>query len=441
MQRAPAVTGDVDRDLADAGLPSLPRTAWLAVDLDRLAGNLAAIRAVLPAGTRVTPVVKADAYGHGAVPVARALETAGADGVCVATWDEAVELRRGGIGLPILVLYPVPPALAPEAAAHAVTLTLGDETLLARTLAAWRERATRGAAGTTHATGDILTVQIEIETGLGRGGLPVAALPAAARALAGTAGVVLLGAWSHLGSADDPGRSDGQAVRFDEARRSIDGDGGMVRTWHLAASGGVLADTAPAYDAIRPGLSIYGVLPDDLPIAPARLPLAAALRPVLSLHARPVRVVDLPAGSRISYGSAFVTDRPSRIATLPVGYADGYQRSRTNRVDALVRGRRVPLVGTIAMDAVMADVTDVEGPPVSVDDEFVLLGEQGTRTITAAELARAGTTISWEVLAAMARRLPRVYYAAAGAVGVRTLTDESGQWRGASERTPGEGRR
>ena len=431
---APGLTGGtVDQDLAAAGLPPLPRTAWLAIDLDALVGNLRAIRSAVPDRVLVEPVVKADAYGHGSVPCARALEAAGADGLSVATWDEAIELRRGDVGLPILVLYPVPPAVVVDASNHAVTLTLGDETLLARTLAAWMARPPSGAA--------VLRVQIEVETGLGRGGLAPEALPAAMRAIAATPGVQLIGGWSHLGSPDDAARSRGQEARFDDAQRLIAADGGVARTWHLAASGGMLADAARSYDAVRPGLSIYGVLPDDLPVAAARWDLAAALRPVMSLRARPVRVVDLPAGTGISYGSAFVTDRPSRIATLPVGYADGYQRVRTNRVDALVRGRRVPIVGTIAMDAVMVDVTDVDGPPVSVDDEFVLLGEQGTGTLSAAELARCGTTISWEVLASMARRLPRVYYAAARAVGVRTLTDESGQWRGAKIRIAGDGRR
>jgi alanine racemase len=131
----------------------------------------------------------------------------------------------------------------------------------------------------------------------------------------------------------------------------------------------------------------------------------------------------------VSYGDAFMTARPSRIATLPLGYADGYQRLLTNRTHALVRGERVPLVGSVAMDAVMVDVTDVAPPKVTVDDEFVLLGDQGHGTVTAAELARAGTTISWEVLAGMARRLPRVYYAAARPVGLRTLTEDVGPWR------------
>ena len=145
-----------------------------------------------------------------------------------------------------------------------------------------------------------------------------------------------------------------------------------------------------------------------------------------------MRVAELPAGHGVSYGSSFVTARTSRIATLPVGYGDGYQRVRSSRVEALVRGVRVPLVGTIAMDAVMVDVTDVPGSAVSVDDEFVLLGDQSGGTIPASELARAGTTISWEVLASMARRLPRVYYAAAKPVGIRTLTEEAGTWRGAN---------
>jgi alanine racemase len=141
----------------------------------------------------------------------------------------------------------------------------------------------------------------------------------------------------------------------------------------------------------------------------------------MALHARPVRVVDLPAGSGVSYGPSFVTRRPSRIATLPLGYGDGWARSLSNRASALVRGARVPLVGTVAMDAVMADVTDVPGSAVTVDDEFTLLGEQAGERIDAAELARLRATISWEVVTAMSRRLPRVYHAAAGPLGIETL--------------------
>ncbi|HTC85187.1 MAG TPA: alanine racemase C-terminal domain-containing protein, partial [Candidatus Acidoferrum sp.] len=157
-----------------------------------------------------------------------------------------------------------------------------------------------------------------------------------------------------------------------------------------------------------------------------------ALRPVTSLHARPVRVLDLPAGHGVGYGPSFVTDRPSRIATLPLGYGDGWPRSLSDNAEALLRGRRVPLVGTVAMDALMADVTDVPGERVTVDDEFVLLGAQtgplGSDEIGVAELARRRTSIAWEVVTQMARRMPRVYHAAAVPVGVRTLTEETYLW-------------
>src|SRR6476646_12019684 len=161
-----------------------------------------------------------------------------------------------------------------------------------------------------------------------------------------------------------------------------------------------------------PGLAIYGLVPDELETSALSARAAGRLRPVLSLHARPVRVADLPAGHGISYGPTFRTARPSRIATLPVGYGDGWSRQLSNRATAIVRGRRVPLVGNVAMDAVMADVTDVPGEPVTVHDEFVLIGEQGDERISAVDVARARGTNSWEVVTTLAARLPRVYHAA-----------------------------
>jgi len=167
-------------------------------------------------------------------------------------------------------------------------------------------------------------------------------------------------------------------------------------------------------------------VPDELDAARVTPAVAAGLRPVMSLLARPVRVADLPAGWGVSYGPTFRTTRPSRIATLPLGYGDGWSRRLSNRATAIVRGRRVPLVGNVAMDAVMADVTDVPGAPVDAMDEFVLLGASGGERITVRELAQERTTNSWEVVTAMSRRLPRVYHAAAGPVGLRTLTERRG---------------
>lgn len=349
----------------------------------------------------------------------------------MATFDEALEIRRAGLRLPILIVYPVPPELAPEAARRSFSLTAGDSELLARTLEALRRARAAGRGPRRR-----LRIQIELETGLGRGGfVSPAEAQAAAEAIRAAPGVVLAGLWSHLGSPEDEPRSLGQTARFETATAFLRDGGVRFPVRHLLASGGILAGRVPAYDAVRVGLALYGLVPDDLIAGRPPLPTVPRLRAVMSLHARPVRVADLPAGTPISYGSSFVTRRPSRIATLPVGYGDGWSRGYSNRASALVRGLRVPLVGNVAMDAVMADVSDVPGPPITVDDEFVLLGEQGGSEITAAELARARTTISWEVVTAMACRLTRVYDSASGTIGVRTLVDEAGEWHGSSSGT------
>jgi alanine racemase len=369
-------------------------------------------------------VVKADAYGHGLVPVARRLEDAGADGLSVATFDEAVTLRDAGVQVPVLVLYPIPSELARDAAEQRITLTVGDVDLLGGLLAAVRSAA----------DGPTLHVQIEVETGLGRGGFQPDDAVAATRELLLTTGIEVDGAWSHLAAAADPLRSSAQRHRFETALSILADEGVGISIRHLSGSGGLIAGSVPAYDAVRPGLVMYGVVPDDL-AGNTPTGLAAEIRPVMSLYARPVRVADLPQDWGISYGPSFTTTRPSRIATLPIGYGDGWSRSLTNKAAALVRGRRVPLVGTVAMDAVMADVTEVPGEPVTVDDEFTLLGRQADEQIDAGELARLRTTISWEVTTGMARRLPRVYHAAAGPVGLRTLTAAEDLWLGSSSGT------
>ena len=365
--------------------------------------------------------MKADAYGHGAIPVALALEAAGADGFCVATLDEALALRRAGIARPILVLYPIPAALAGVSARERIAVTAGDDELLSELL-----DALRGAPPEQP-----LDVHLEIETGLGRGGFDEAHLPAAARALATAAGVRLAGAWTHFQAAEDAARSAAQVAAFERATARLVEAGVVVSPRHLAASGGLLLDGVASFDGVRPGLATYGLVPDELLSGAGRAPVdgATELRPILALYARPVRVADVPAGWGISYGPTFTTSRPSRIATLPIGYGDGWPRILSNRADVLVRGRRVPLVGNVAMDAVMADVTDVPGAPVGVGDEFVLIGAQGSERITAADLAAAQGTNSWEVVTNLSARLPRVYHAASVPRETRTLVTDQGDGR------------
>lgn len=408
--QAAGVTSGDSRDL--------PRSAWARIDLDALAGNLAAIRSAVAPGVRIDPVVKADAYGHGAVVVARALEAAGADGSCVATFDEALQLRAAGVRLPILVLFPIPPPLAVEAARRSIAISVGDPVLLERTLARVGEAA--AAARVAGRRPRPLRIHLEVETGLGRGGVEPGAVRGTEERIRATPGVVFAGLWSHLATPEAPAIAGAQADRFAEAVGLL-GKGATRR--HLASSGGLLAGSVPTYDAVRVGLALYGLIPAGFPIASERRTHAAALRPVMSLHARPVRVAELPTGAGVGYDATFVTTRPSRIATLPLGYGDGWTRAYSNRASALVRGCRVPLVGNVAMDAVMADVTDVPGDPVGVDDEFVLLGEQGGERIGALELAAARGTNPWEVVTTISRRVTRVFVAGGRTIGVRTLVD------------------
>ena len=420
----------IEARLRAAGLPPLPRTAWLEIDLERLAGNVRAITGALPAGTLVEAVVKANGYGHGALPVAHAALAAGVRGLCVATLDEALELRSAGVRGPILVLFPIPPDGVVDAARAGIAVAAGDAVVWARGLAAYARARRRGRGRIAD-----LAVHVGIETGLGRDGLALDQAVAAVRALADVPGAHFSGAWSHLQAPGDASRTARQVDRFEAVLDAMASAGLPAPHRHLLATGGLLSveryvgGERPVFDGLRVGLALYGIAPEGLPVGGAATGIHAALRPILSLRARPVRVADLPPGEGIGYGPSFVTARASRIATLPVGYADGWTRSLGNRATALVRDCRVPLVGTVAMDAVMADVTDVPGPPVTPDDEFVLLGEQGEERITAADLARERTTISWEVVASMAARLPRVYTAPAETVGIRTLTHDRGPWR------------
>ena len=378
------------------------------------------LRRLAGPGTPVHPVIKGNAYGHGVLPVARALVAAGADGFCVATFDEALRLRRAGITLPLLVLYGIPAPLAKLAARERIAITADDAALLDILLA-----QLRGSP-----PDQPLEIQLEVETGLGRGGFPVDAVVDAARAIAGVRAARLVGVWTHFQAPEDAARTAAQVERFEAATDALAAAGfGLPR--HMAASGGLVLVGDVGLDGARPGLALYGLLPDEL-LLPGAPPLANGadeLRPVLSLCARPVRVLDVPAGWGISYGPTFITQRASRIATLPLGYGDGWARSLSNRAEALVRGMRVPLVGNVAMDAVMADVTDVPGAPVTVEDEFVLIGAQGSDRITAAKVAAARGTNSWEVVTTLSARLPRVYDAAAVPQGLLTLTGDDSAGR------------
>jgi alanine racemase len=404
----------IDERLVAAGLPPLPRRAWAEIDEDALAGNVAAVRELIGPGVELSAVIKADAYGHGIVPVGRVFEQAGADRLCVAGIDEATALRAAGINLPILVLFPIPAAEVARAAAQRFEIVASDASTTASTLAAWRQSAPPGTQ---------LTVHLEVETGLARGGFKPDAVADATRRITSTPGVRLTGLWSHLARSEDAAATDAQVAEFEAASDAIRDAGLELPSRHISATGGLFAGRAPLYEGVRVGLGLYGLVPDGFPVGESQRAAVAKLRPAMAVKCQPLRVETFPAGTPVSYGGLWTAPRESRIATLPIGYGDGWVRAYSPRACALVRGVKVPLVGSVAMDAVMADVTEVGD--VGLDDEVVLIGAQDGSEIVTNELARVRTTIPWEIVTGMAHRLPRVYHAGPVLKGLRTLSGEA----------------
>jgi alanine racemase len=366
------------------------RQAWAEVDLDILAANLRALRARVGTGRRLIGIVKADAYGHGALPVARRLEAEGIDLLGVALPEEGLALREAGMGVPILVLGAADPSQIPmmdEARLTPVAYSLPFlEALLA-------EGARRGRAISFH---------LKVDTGMGRLGLLPAQLAEALERLdACRDRVALDGMLTHLSCSEDPSdpHTAAQVQRFGAALSMVRAAGWAPRHVHASNSGGLLHAPGGWFDTLRPGLSLYGLDPAGLP--------ADDLRPVLSLRTRVVLVKRLPAGSPVGYGHAWVAPRDSVIGTLAIGYGDGLGRRAFPDGWALVRGRRAPFAGRISMDHCTVDLTAVPG--AAEGDEAVLVGRQGDECIRAEDLAAWEGTISYEVLARLGPRLHRVF--------------------------------
>ena len=373
------------------------RDAWLEIDIDAIRHNVRVISSlVAPSG--VAPVLKADAYGHGVERVAPALAP-DVEALCVATLDEGIAVRALVPGR-VVVLYPVPRRAVPDALRAGLELSL----MCAADLEAVQTGAAEGQPA--------VPLHLCVESGMHRGGIPAREISSVAAEVAADPRFAIAGLWSHLASPEDPPASAAQVLRFEAATEVLRASGVPVPTRHLAASGGIFAQDEPALDLVRPGIATYGVLDDRLPVAPGAREAASALRPAMALKARPVAFSDVPVGETVGYGGTWRAERPSRMAILPLGYADGYLRATQPGAAALVRGRRRPLAGIVSMDAIAIDVTDDEG--IDYGTEFVLLGRQEGETITAAELARRRNTNAWEVLAGMAQRLDRVYHSEAG---------------------------
>ena len=393
-----ADTGASERRPSEAELlASALRPAWVDVDLDGLDRNLAALRARMGAA-RILAVVKADAYGHGATGVSRALEAAGVDWLGVALLEEGAEIRRSGVDLPILVLGTARPEWLALYRRYDLTPAVSS---LAE-LALWREWSA-GSAGSGATAPQAL--HLKVDTGMGRLGVPLAEVPRALEILRSSPQLQLAGLLSHFANADDleNAKNDRQENRFLDVLAQLTAHERESIEIHMANSAAALHRPSSRNTLVRMGIGLYGI--DPVPAATTAS--GTGLTPVMSLVARIVQVREVPAGTQLSYGGRTITNRPSRIAVVPVGYADGYAWRLTGQAEALVAGRRVPVAGSVTMDMTLLDITDTDA---ELGDEAVLLGRQGNEEITAVDLARQAGTISWEILCHLGLRLPRRYF-------------------------------
>jgi alanine racemase len=366
------------------------RATFAVIDLDAIAHNLRALRSLLPRSVSICAVVKADAYGHGAVPVSRELEAQEVEAFCVATVEEGVELRRAGIQRPIMVLgvgfsglesaqkYGLAPVIYSPGTAQRIS------------------EATRRMKKP-------LSVHLKIDTGMGRLGLLAEEWHGVLKDLLANPWIELEGMATHFSSAD----SDAEFTRMqlDRFHQAVEQARGIreppATRIHAANSAGLVNHPESAFTMVRPGLLLYGSYPEP------GLRDKVTVRPAMTFRTQVLYVKSLPTGSPVSYGQTFHTKRASRIATLAMGYADGYRRDLSNRGWVLIRGRSAPVVGNVTMDLTMVDVTDI--PETSEGDEVILFGPGQGTCLPVEDLAEEIGTISYELLCAVSRRVPRIY--------------------------------
>ena len=373
------------------------RSTTADIDLDAIGHNFRAIADFLsrePLGGRARPpgiiaVVKANAYGHGSAPVGIALERAGATLLACADIEEAVTLRRAGIRAEILVFG----ALGVSDVSGIFDYNLTPTVSTPSAGKALQEQAARRKAR--------LKYHLKIDTGMNRLGLRYDNLSHTLPELLASDNLELVGLYTHFATADMPDHPlmEEQRTRFEAVRDDLRARGIQPKVVHAANSAALLRDSRVWYDLVRPGLLLYGVVPPPLA---STLPL----KPVLSLRSRIVAVKHIRAGETVSYGARFIAERPTRIAVVPAGYADGIDLRLAGRGAVLVRGRRAPIVGAVAMDMLMIDMTDIEAYP---GDEVVVLGTHGEARIDVREMAAAIGTIPWEILCRLGSRIERIY--------------------------------
>lgn len=368
----------------------MQRPTYAEVDLSAIRDNIAAIRKRVGPRVMIAPAVKANGYGHGAAQTSTACLNGGANVLCVACVEEGIELREAGFDVPIIILGCTVPSAAPDAVHYKLTATV-CETELAKALS--EAAVHQGLQAKAH---------IKIDTGMGRIGIRPEECVDFTQRIAGLPGLCVEGLFTHFPSSDEADRAYtiAQIERFKSIVDNVRHSGVSVPVVHASNSGGILAFPEADFDAVRPGIMTYGFHPSNEVVR------SIPIREALTLKTRIVFLKSAAPGATISYGRTFTINRPSMIATLPIGYADGYSRFLSNKGEAAVHGVRVPVVGRVCMDQILLDVTDVPG--VAVGDEVILYGG-GYDYLSVANVANKIGTISYEVLCNISQRVPRVY--------------------------------
>lgn len=384
---------DTTPSLAPSLEPMRCCRAWVEINLAALQHNVRQFRELLPATTQLMAVVKADAYGHGAVAVAQTALQAGAAWLGVATVPEGIELRAAGIQAPILVMGAVNSTEEMQAIAH---------WRLQPTLVNPKQALVFSDTLSGLAAARPVAVHLKIDTGMSRLGFPWAEAVDFARFVRQLPHLKIDSLYSHLATADspDPAIMQQQQQRFKAALGHLQQQQLLPPRLHLANTAATLADPALHYDLVRVGLGLYGLYP--APHLRSRLDL----QPVMQVKARITHLKDVPAGTGISYGHQYVCDRPIRLAVVGIGYADGVPRVLSNRLQVLVKGCLAQQIGAITMDQLMLDVTGI--PNLQEGDVVTLLGRDGNHILSPDDWANLANTISWEILCGFKHRLPRI---------------------------------
>jgi len=388
---------------------TMPVSTWVEVDLDRFAANLRAVRALGGGPRELLLVVKADAYGHGAVEMAEAAAAEGVAQLGVATLHEGIQLRRAGNRSAIVVLSPLLPGEIPEAVAHELDPTVCDRAFA------------RSLSEAAVAAGRPQRVHIEVDTGMGRTGVTTEDAAQFIADVTAQPGLRLASVFTHFPDADgeDLEVSRDQVRRFEALLATLAEKGLEPPRVHAANSAGAVNLPESHFDWLRVGLIAYGHLP---PHSRERV----AVAPVMSFKSRLVQVRTLPAGATVSYARSFVTRRPTRTGVVAVGYGHGYSWLLSNRGTMLVRGQVAPILGRVTMDLTMVDLTSL--PEATVGDEVVLFGEQGDATLSLEEVAAGSETIPYEIMCTIGKRVTRIYVRGGRPVKLTTLVGESEEW-------------